>query len=72
MIMTYTVFKAMVEQNMNMIDDLERAMIYRECFNAGHGKITADIFMSVLNEHNYFVKVLKLKTLSQELPSKFN
>lgn len=62
--MTYTVFKAMVEQNMNMIDDLERAMIYRECFNSGHGKITADIFISVLNEHNYFVKVLKLKTLS--------
>lgn len=56
-------------QNNNFPNTLQReiAYLYRECYAISKGMVTYDIFFTVCNETNFFVKNLKLK-LDMEMP----
>lgn len=55
--------------NNNFPDTLEyeKAFLYRECYSVSNGYISNDIFYTVCNETNFFVKHLKIK-MNLEIP----
>ena len=42
---------------------LEQAQLYRDCFSVGKGFISADVFITVANESNFFTKILMKRYL---------
>lgn len=59
---SFKAFKIMIEKNFPHTTELQKAELFRECFQIGQGEISFDVFFTVLSESNYFVTTLKLKS----------
>lgn len=63
--LNYDGYKKMFEQNFTSLTDIEKAQIYRECWEVGKGLITPEVFFTVLNERGVFLKEMKIVTFNK-------
>jgi len=61
MYIKYEEFKQIVDSFQTESSDLEKAQLFRECYNVGHGKIDIEIIFLVFSENNFFIKTVKTR-----------
>lgn len=59
---SFKAFRVLLEKINNNCCELDKAELFRECWQIGLGEITPEIFFTVLTETNFFVFSLKLKS----------
>lgn len=59
---SFKAFKMLIEKNTPNCTEIEKAELFRECWQVGLGEITPEIFFTVLTENNFFISSLKLKS----------
>jgi len=47
------------------IQEIQKIQIYRETYLAGSGKVNAWSFFIAANETNFFISIMKLKTVNE-------
>jgi len=53
-------FMHFMEENFTDQSEIERLQIYRDCWNLGSGKVGPEVFITVANERNLFIKHINL------------
>jgi len=61
-ITTFKAFKNLLEKISTNSTELDKAELFRECWQVGSGEITPDVFFTVLTESNFFISTLKLRS----------
>lgn len=64
MYIKYEEFKQILDAFQTNITDLEKAQLYRECYNVGRGKIDPEVIFVVLTENNFFIYTVKTRLSS--------
>lgn len=49
-----------MNENFITLTEIEKLQIYRDCWNLGGGKVGPEIFITVVNERNLFIKHINL------------
>jgi len=49
-----------MDENFTSLTELEKIQIYRDCWNLGGGKVGPEIFITVANERNLFIRHISL------------
>lgn len=49
-------FKLIFQNNFLDSLELEKAEMYRDCYSAGRGRVTPEVFFAVATESNFFIK----------------
>lgn len=68
----FPTFKMILEKISNKTTELEKAELFRECWQIGDGEITPEIFFTVLTESNFFIYTLKLRSMMNLSVSKIS
>ena len=68
----FDTFKIFMSKIYPKTTELEKAELFRECWQISNGEITPEIAFTVLTESNFFISTLKLRSLMNLSISKIN